>query len=365
MRLGPKGRLAAWTAGALIALLAVAAIVWRSDILQALLDPEIPYPAYEPPPAPDYGEAVSWALLESRDPRSDEAAVFFVHPTTYDGGDEWNSPVREEASDRFLNRVILPNYAAPFARAGAISAPHYREASLYTRLTIRQDAREARAFAYRDVRTAFDTWLARHPTGPVMIAGVEQGGELVDRLLHERIIGDADLRARLVAVYLLDTLTPSARHIGVPACARPEQYGCVVAWGAVEVNEESAARRRLRRALTWDARGRLVGLNGLEPLCVNPITGSLDRPIATKRDSLGATNATRLEWGTRPALLSRAVAAECKGGLLRYVRPEAESFERPRAWADQRKVPPYSLFYADIERDALNRLAAWKEDHGS
>ena len=78
MRLGPKGRLAAWTAGALIALLATAAIVWRSDILQALLDPEIPYPAYEPPPAPDYGEAVSWALLESRDPRSEEAAVYLI-----------------------------------------------------------------------------------------------------------------------------------------------------------------------------------------------------------------------------------------------------------------------------------------------
>ena len=48
------------------------------------------------------------------------------------------------------------------ARAGAVSAPRYRQASLYTRLTLREDARDARAFAYQDIVAAFEAWLERH-----------------------------------------------------------------------------------------------------------------------------------------------------------------------------------------------------------
>lgn len=365
MRLGPKGRLAAWGAGALIALLATAAIVWRSDILQALLDPEIPYPAYEPPPAPDYGEAVSWALLESRDARSEEAAVFFVHPTTYDGGDEWNSPVRNEASDRFLNRVILPNYAAPFARAGAISAPHYREASLYTRLTIRQDAREARAFAYRDVREAFEAWLARHPTGPIVVAGVEQGGELADRLVREVISPNAGLRRRLVAAYLIETAVTTAQAPAtLPICERPNQIGCIVAWVALTPDESGRQQRRRNRTLVWDDRGRLVELGDRDIVCVNPLLGRRSDQVAEARLHRGAANATALEWGVRPAFLDRQVSAQCRDGFLRPTMPDSSSFSEQGSWSDRRKVKPYNLFYADIEHDVEVRLNAWRALNG-
>src|SRR5690606_32409494 len=109
-------------------------------------------------------------------------------------------------ADAWLTRVVLPNYAGPFAALGAVSAPRYRQGSLYTRLTLRDDAREARAFAYRDVAAAFETWIARHPQGPIVLAGVEQGGELVERLLRERVAPDPDLRRRLVAAYLMDVV---------------------------------------------------------------------------------------------------------------------------------------------------------------
>ena len=29
-------------------------------------------------------------------------------------------------------------------------------------------------------------------------------------------------------------------------------------------------------------------------------------------------------------------------------------------WADRRKVPAFNLFYADLEADAKERLAAWQ-----
>jgi hypothetical protein len=348
-----------------LAVVAVAALVWRSDILQALLDPEIPYPAYDPPPAPDYATSAAWALRGATTPRSGEAGVFFVHATAYDGGREWNAPPDDAAADRFLERVILPNYAAPFAVAGPVSAPRYREASLYTRLTIRQDAREARAFAYTDVAAAFDAWLATRPDGPIVLAGVEQGGELLDRLLAERVAPDRALRRRLVAAYLVQTTVPADGERGLPPCAAPTQVACVVAYVAVPEDEGGRLDRLRKRALTWDARGRLVEIGERPLLCVNPVLGQRTEAPAAARLHRGAANASQLEWGVRPAFLDRQVTAQCRDGLLRYSRPESDSFKLSSGWADRRKVPPYNLFYADLEADVEQRLAAWRGLRGA
>ena len=53
----------------------------------------------------------------------------------------------------------------------------YRQAGLYSLLTLRDDARDARKFAYGDVAAAFRYWRD-HDGGvrPFVIAGVEQGG---------------------------------------------------------------------------------------------------------------------------------------------------------------------------------------------
>lgn len=344
---------------ALVFLLVAAVAVWRGDILRAGLDPQVPFQTYEPPPAPDYARAEAWALNEVRAPDSGPAAVFFVHSTTYDGGAEWNGPIGDPEADAYLTRVVLPNYAGPFARAGAISAPRYRQASLYTRLTLRDDAREARAFAYGDIERAFDAWLARHPDGPIVLAGVEQGGELIDRLLRERVATDAGLRRRLVAAYLIDVVVARDGLAGVtPPCRTQRQSGCVVGWSQIGEADDGAGRRRLRRALVWED-GNLVDLHDRSPLCINPISGSDDGVRTEARRHHGATNATGLEWGARPALMGREIAAQCRDGFLRHSRPTSESFRTGGSWTDRRKARPYNLFYGDIEFDVQSRMAAW------
>ena len=350
-----------WTGFALVFLLTAAVAVWRGDILRAGLDPQVPFQTYQPPPAPDYSEPRGWAMSEVRAPDAGPAAVFFVHSTTYDGGPHWNGPIGNPEADAWLRRVVLPNYAGPFARLGAVSAPRYRQGSLYTRLTLRDDAREARAFAYTDVARAFDTWIARHPEGPIVLAGVEQGGELIERLLRERIATDPSLRERLVAAYLMDVVTPvDGLSPQVPACERRDQTGCVVGFSPVGEGNDGAARRRLRRALVWDQRGRLVELRDRPALCVNPVTGSTSTARVEARRSRGATNATGLEWGARPALIAREIATQCREGLLRHTEPQMESFRQTGGWADRRKSRPYNLFYGDIEADAQARLEAWR-----
>lgn len=364
---GPKLTARQWTGWigfALVFLLTAAVAVWRGDILRAGLDPQVPFQTYQPPPAPDYSRADAWAMREARAPDAGPAAVFFLHSTTYDGGREWNGPIGDAKADAYLRRVVLPNYAGPFARLGAVSAPRYRQGSLYTRLTLRDDARESRAFAWRDAAAAFEAWIARHPEGPIVLAGVEQGGELIERLLRERVATDPALRERLVAAYLMDVVTPAdGLSPRIPACETRKQTGCVVGYSPVGEGNDGAARRRLRRALVWDGRGRLVELGEREALCVNPVTGSTSTGPATARQNRGATNATGLEWGARPALLAREIATQCRDGLLRHTEPESESFRQAGSWADRRKSRPYNLFYGDLEADAEARLAAWRAAH--
>lgn len=350
-----------WIGFALVFVLSAAVAVWRGDILRAGLDPQVPFQTYTPPAAPDYASRAAWALLDAQAPGAGPAAVFFVHSTTYDGGREWNAPIDDARADAYLRRVVLPNYAGPFALAGPVSAPRYRQASLYTRLTLREDAREARAFAYRDIAAAYDAWVARQPEGPIVLAGVEQGGDLVARLLRDKVADDPRARERLVAAYLIDAIvTPDSLPAATPPCTARAQAGCVVAFSPVGERDDGEARRRLRRALVWDADGRLTELDGRRPICVNPLAGSTSATLASARLNAGATNATGLEWGARPALMAREVSAQCRNGLLRHFEPNSESFRETGSWADRRKARPYNLFYGDLERDVLARLGAWR-----
>jgi len=355
-------RIAAAALG-LIALLAAVALIWRDDILEALLDPKIPYTVYRPPPAPDYAEASAWGLL-GEDGAAAPADVFFVHPTTFDGGKDWNGPIGDRKSAEVLARIMLPNYAAPFAEGARVFAPRYRQASLYTSLTLFDDAIDARRFAYGDVRRAFAVFLDRLNRGrPFAVVGVEQGGSLAARLLSEVITPDPALKRRLVAVYLIDAVVAADEHrpdAPLPACESRDQSGCVVAWMSVQRGDFGRAHRILSRSVVWNDQGQFTPLAGRIPLCVNPLLGAASEADASERLNLGAANATGLEWGARPGFMARQVGARCEGGILRVTRPRSASLRPTGDWAERLKAPGYNLFWADLAADFKSRVTAWQ-----
>ncbi|MEO8115148.1 MAG: DUF3089 domain-containing protein [Phenylobacterium sp.] len=338
---------------------AATAIFW-GDLMRTALDPKQPFQTYKPPPAPDYAQPSAWALMPTAPdaPGADELAadVFFIAPTTYDGGREWNAPIDDPRSDRLFRRVMAPNYAGPFVRVGRIFAPRYRQASLYSLMTLREDAREARRFAYGDVAAAFRTYLARYNHGrPFVIVGVEQGGTLGARLLSEVVARDPALRGRLVAAYLQETVIP-AGETPIPPCVRRSQTGCLAAWASVFEGDIDRAQSLLDRSLVWGPRWDLENLGQRPALCFNPILGAASDQPAPARLHQGAANATGLEWGARPAFLARQVSARCEGGVLRVSHPKSASLQSSGSWIDRRQAPPYNLFYADLEADAKARL---------
>jgi hypothetical protein len=359
-------RVFTWAVMGVLTLMAVSAFIYRDDILFKSLDPKVPYQLYTPPRAPDYALREAWAVLPAKPERpaaSDPPAdVFFIHPTTYDGGRQWNARAGARRGERFLQEVALPNYAGPFIRVGRVFAPRYRQASLYAHSTQREDAREARAFAYTDVRDAFRYWLDHYDSGrPLVIAGVEQGGFLAERLIREEVAADPALRGRLVAAYLIDTVVPREHFpptAPITVCRAPGQSGCVVAWAEEADRDVDEAAVRLRRALVWGDSGRLQPLKGRPAVCVNPMLGAETTADALPRRHMGATNATGLEWGARPAFVARQISASCRDGLLRTSGARSSSLKRSGSWADRKKVKPFNLFYLDIEADAQARTKA-------
>jgi hypothetical protein len=361
-----------WTmtiAAGVLLVAALGAYIWREEILRTTLDPKQPFQTYRPPKAPDYAQAYAWAIRPA-DPARPRATdppvdVFFVHPTTYDGGRDWNAPIGQSAADKTLFRVMLPNYAGPFERVGRVFAPRYRQASLYAAaMTLRDDALDARQFAYGDVRAAFLSYIAHdNADRPLILAGVGQGAKLVSRLLQDVVAARPELRARIAAVYMIDTIVPAndvavAGGDALPACETRNQARCVLAWQSVVGRDPLKAKRLLDRAMVWTPTGELVHLGDRPALCVNPLTGGAATPSAPIRANLGAANATGLEWGVRPPFLPHQVSARCEGGLLHVSRPNSPSLRPSGSWTERRQAAPFNLFYADIEADAHARVQA-------
>jgi hypothetical protein len=133
-----------------------------------------------------------------------------------------------------------------------------------------------------------------------------------------------------------------------------------VAWAQADEADPVGARRLISRAMTWTPDWMLDNLpDGQSVLCVNPLLGQPSDEAAPARLNLGAANASELEWGARAAFLPRQVSARCQDGVLRVSRPRSGSLRPANGWPDKYKERPYNPFFADLEADAMKRVAAY------
>ena len=347
-----------------MALVALSAVIMRDQIFQTFLDPGVPFQTYDRPPAPDYTQDDAWAARpEVR--IADEAghpAVFFIHPTTYDGGSHWNAPYDRPQEAVEVAQIILPNYAAPFLVEDVqLYAPRYRQASLYTFMNNREDSVLARELAQSDVQRAFTQFLRElDPEQPFFVVGVGQGGAIGLDVLARRVAPDDAVRKRLIAAYIIDAPTPLDLLAGplssIPVCTDPSEARCLVGWVAVRPEETARIEAITLRSRAIDADGQISPIEDRALLCVNPVLWTANEDYAPARLHKGAAAAAELSLSDAPSPMTNQTGAQCQGGLLMIDQPRASALRRPGRLAEDRRVRPANLFYMDIRANAQARL---------
>jgi len=341
---------------------ALASWFLRDQIFQTFQDPGVPFQTYMPPTPADYGDGDAWFAIGAP-AQAEEPAVFFVHPTTYSGGSNWNAQLDKTSANRGVIDIALPNYAAPFARSGALYAPRYRQASLYAFMNNREDSVQARLFAHEDVSRAFDVFLSHvGDDRPIVLAGVGQGGFHVLGLLVDRVAAAPNLIDRLVAAYVIDAPVPldlfAAPLVDIPPCETPDDVRCVHAYSYARPEEADRIRIMTERSMSWTPTGGLAFVEGRGLLCINPILGARTSEYATARQHRGGVAAEGLPPDTLPAPVPGQTSAQCADGILFVDEPRHRDLQRPNRLAEDFREPPFNLFYEDLRLDVARRAFA-------
>ncbi|HYE28880.1 MAG TPA: DUF3089 domain-containing protein [Allosphingosinicella sp.] len=361
-----------WVVAGLTMLVLAGALVYRLFGAELLRFTMIPTADFEggPPPAPSaYADKRMWiarpdlpdspALWMPAGTKREgvaRASVFFVHPTSYLQTTRWNAPLEDAESQRRA-RLFVQSQASVFNGVAEIWAPKYRQATFGAFLTTKGEAQKALDFAYRDVAAAFHQFLRDAPKDrPILLAGHSQGSLHLARLLAERVAGKPETK-RIAAAYIIGwplSIAADLPALGLPACERRAQAGCVLAWQSfaepadpkliTDVYDKSAGRTGLSRA-------------GSPMLCTNPLTGARGGEAAAAAN-LG-TLVPNAEL-TEGRLKAPGVPARCdvRGFLLiGEDAPDLGPYVLP---GNNYHVYDYALFWANLRADAAARVAAWE-----
>ena len=348
--------------------------MWGQHMLAAVM---VPNTAYRAPPvltARDYARQDLWLArpdkgaenpalwlpgTASSPARPGNAAIFFVHPTSYlapFNTARWNAPLDDRDSQTMANRFVTTQ-ATAFSAVGAIWAPRYQQAHFGAFLRGGGNADKAIHAAYRDVAAAFAAFLAANPDGPIILAGHSQGSMHLMSILKDHVAGKPVAR-RIVAAYIVGwpvSLTADLPALGLPACAGPDQPGCVLSWQSFAEPADPSA--------IVEGYARYPGMTGAPRrntpmLCVNPLTGMPDS-AADKTANLGTLAPGSNDDESQ--LVAKSVPARCGTGnqagfLLIGEGPQMGPYTLP---GNNYHVYDYALFWANVRLDAERRLAAF------
>ncbi|MEE4199466.1 DUF3089 domain-containing protein [Erythrobacter sp.] len=281
-------------------------------------------------------------------------AVFFIHPTSYLSRENWNAPIGDEEAER-VARIYLRGMASPFNAASEIWAPRYRQATMGAFLTDAPEGDQAIDAAYADIREAFRFFVDTIDDDmPIVVAGHSQGSLHLLRLLREEVrsLGVAD---RLVAAYAIGWPVSVERDLptlGLPACATPNQTGCLISWSSFAEPADPAPLMRTYSASTgFDGSPR----SDSQILCTNPLTGSFggSAPASANLGTLVPDDTM-----SNGELVPAAVPATCdeRGLLLIGDPPRMGSYVLP---GNNYHVYDIPLFWANTKADVVRRVRAF------
>lgn len=322
-------------------------------------------------PEPDYAQAASWAAWPGRagpanfvpegvaDKDGARAIdVFFIHPTGYLNGGDWNSPMNPSSQTEENTQWMMANQASAFSSCCNIYAPRYREASIFRWWSAPEDiAEKSMDFAYADVVRAFDYYMAHENKGrPFIIASHSQGTWHAIRLLREKIDGTS-LEPSLVAAYIIGGQVTNGKANAlrsIKVCDAPAQTGCIVHWA------------------TFQEGASIPPFMAKDLVCVNPLTWKRDGGrAAAELHQGGVADSGKFSgrlWGNDGphgtvfgplgAPMPKMTWAECKEGILRVADMSATPLGRLAIFGNYHGLD-YPLFHMDIRKNVAERTSAY------
>jgi Protein of unknown function (DUF3089) len=357
----------------IIGLILLAGIGWSmfSDrLMRAALVPGVAFVGQKPVASNAYadrkmwiarpdiaGNPALWKPAGFTDGPKGEAAIFFIHPTSYIQPlpKSWNASL-DDATTNGRAKLFVQGQASALNNAGDIWAPRYRQANFGAFLTSQPEAQKALDAAYADVEQAWAQFLAEAgPDRPIIVAGHSQGSVHLLRLLRERVAGQA-VAKRIVAAYVIGwpvSVTADLPKLGLPSCATADQSNCILSWQSFA---EPADTTQI--SAVYDATTGFTGQSrrGTKMLCTNPLTGIPDTGAGAPDNEGTIIPNADLTDGT---LETHQIPARCdaRGFLLIGLPPEKiGAYVLP---GNNYHVFDYSLFWANIRIDADRRLKAF------
>ncbi|WP_066554188.1 DUF3089 domain-containing protein [Croceicoccus bisphenolivorans] len=348
--------------------------IWSKELTELAFTPKGDFVAQDPLAGNAYQDPAMWISrpgMASSDPSRwrpetlpddetvSQAAVFFIHPTSYLSRDSWNAPL-DDADANSGAELFVRGLASVYNRSVDIWAPRYRQAAVGAFLTQGDNRKQALDLAYGDVAQAFDFFLASiGKDQPIVLAAHSQGALHLKRLLAEKAVG-TPLADRIVAAYVAGWPVSMERDLpamGLPACATDNQPGCVMSWQSyAEPADASLLFSAYEEGVTLDGEP----LAKTDALCTNPITGTIDGEAPAS-----ANTGTLVPDGdfSSGELVAGAVPARCGSDHLLLIGdpPEMGNAVLP---GNNYHVYDIPLFWMNLRQDFARREAAWLTAHG-
>lgn len=311
------------------------------------------------PKGPNYNDLSNWAAHPAiHDPSDSVPApllasyqqdstvdVFFIHPTTY-LGPEKPFGLNAEISDALL--AARTDYspvlyqASLFNVAGRLFAPRYRQThiSAYYPVTPSDTTLAIAAFelAYRDVKAAFEYYIANENKGKaIIIASHSQGTTHGIRLVKEFFDGKP-LQKKLVAAYLVGIPVNPKVFTSIKPCDLPKQTGCIVSW------------RTYKEGYTPP----FIQKENFDVIVTNPLTFNKSIPNASWKANKGGvlTNFNKIAKGVAQAKLTDKVLWTAKPKIFGSFLVKNPNYH----------IGDYNLYYVNVRENVIERMKAFKNE---
>lgn len=219
---------------------------WYCIVFTFLICSCLPHRSFEQtrhPQAPDYVKERYWiALPWTKDtgdtipngcstPENQKQAyadVFYVHPTGYLAGSNWNADLNRKRLNK-RSDYFVQLQATAFNTSARIYAPRYRQAILRSYYNDKNGPK-ALNLAYTDVKASFDQYMQHWNNGrPFMLAGHSQGSTHLIRLIKEEIEGK-HIQQQMVAAYVIGMPVTDTTFKTLPIADSATQVHCYITW---------------------------------------------------------------------------------------------------------------------------------------